>query len=329
MMNWIYTLGLWCLCLLSLPVNGQLDMPYAHDSVRMTDLAKKPYGAWLFEPASPQPDTAPVIVFLHGYGGYNPMIYGAWITHLVRQGNTVIFPRYQRNILFPRPPKFVKNATRGIRMAWDTLQQDGRVHPLRDDGPVLYVGHSYGGVISANIALTHEKWGVARPEAVVLLAPGSGPLKGGVLDDYGDMPTDISLNIIIHENDWVVGDVLGRRIFAESTQVLEKRLLDHREIPCGQDTLSAHHNEAYGIDLQFDTGLRNYTAKKALRVGEVSAIDKQVLWPLLDHLTHRICREPALHASTLPIAKSDTVSYWPLEIGEGCEDARILVEDGQ
>ena len=329
MMNWIYTLLIVGLCLFATTTKGQEEMHYAHDSVRMTDLAKKPYGAWLFEPASPQPDSAPVVVFIHGYGGYNPMIYGAWITHLVRQGHTVIFPRYQRNIVFPRPPKFVKNTSRGIRMAWDTLQQSGRVHPIRQDGPVLYVGHSYGGVITANIALTHEKWGIPQPEAAFLLAPGSGPLKGGVLDDYSEMPSDILLHIIIHENDWVVGDALARRIFTESNQVQEKRLLDHRVIFCGQDTLSAHHNEAYGVGLQFDTGLRNYTSKKALRVGEVNAIDQQVLWPLVDHLSQRLNQGYYEQHFELPIAKGENASFWPLQIGTGCEEAKIRVEEGQ
>ncbi|MEZ4892408.1 MAG: hypothetical protein R2778_05270 [Saprospiraceae bacterium] len=53
-------------------------------------------GYWLFEPADPKPDSAEVVVFLHGYGAYNPMAYGKWIKHLVAKGNIVIYPRYQK-----------------------------------------------------------------------------------------------------------------------------------------------------------------------------------------------------------------------------------------
>ncbi|HMN90953.1 MAG TPA: hypothetical protein PKD70_08160, partial [Saprospiraceae bacterium] len=57
---------------------------YAHEEVIFRDFANQSDGYWLFEPAAPGPDSAHVVVFLHGYGAYNPMIYGAWIRHLVQ-----------------------------------------------------------------------------------------------------------------------------------------------------------------------------------------------------------------------------------------------------
>src|SRR5262245_53103621 len=51
---------------------------------------------YLFEPASPAPvGKAPVIVFVHGWQALEPFPYRPWITHLVRRGNIVIYPRYQ------------------------------------------------------------------------------------------------------------------------------------------------------------------------------------------------------------------------------------------
>ena len=295
---------------------------YPHDSIRVTDLARKPHGLWLFEPMSPQPDSAPVIVFLHGYGGYNPMIYGGWIKHLVLQGNTVIFPRYQRNLIFPRPPRFVRNTSKAIHRAMDTLQQEGRVHPFFNDGPRLYVGHSYGGVVAANIAVNYERWDLPEPEGLLLLAPGSGPFKGAVLKDYTDLSDSLQLAIVLHEHDHVVGDQLGRLIFEHTVHLMDRHLIEQEAVHCGPDTMSAHHNESYSVDLSFDTGLRNYTAKKALRVGETDVVDRELLWPLLDDMRRRIFYRTD---SVTPISEEGGQFYWPLRLGAGCEEIRLTV----
>ena len=57
---------------------------------------------WIYEPDRPKPKTAPVVIFLHGWSGTNPLYYGAWIDHIVKRGNIVVFPRYQSNILTAR-----------------------------------------------------------------------------------------------------------------------------------------------------------------------------------------------------------------------------------
>jgi hypothetical protein len=82
-------------------IRGPGSTDYAHAGIRMLDNGDQVDGYWLFEPTLPTPDSAHVIVFLHGYGAYNPMIYGKWIKHLVRNGNIVIYPRYQKNNFFP------------------------------------------------------------------------------------------------------------------------------------------------------------------------------------------------------------------------------------
>ena len=66
----------------------------AANSTFMQAVTKNRYGKggqeyWIFEPDSPKPRTAPVIVFLHGWGGMNPLYYGAWLDHLVKRGNIV------------------------------------------------------------------------------------------------------------------------------------------------------------------------------------------------------------------------------------------------
>ena len=77
------------------PLAGPGGKAYLHQQVHFQDFASEADGYWLFEPIAPKPDSADVIVFLHGYGAIDPSIYGHWIRHLVLQGNIVIYPRYQ------------------------------------------------------------------------------------------------------------------------------------------------------------------------------------------------------------------------------------------
>ncbi len=58
-----------------------------HGGVRRREIGLGPRSYWLFEPDRPRPDSAPVVVFLHGWFAVNPGFYGAWIDHLVRDGH--------------------------------------------------------------------------------------------------------------------------------------------------------------------------------------------------------------------------------------------------
>ena len=67
------------------PETGPGGKQYTH-----TEVTKNRYGTgngeyWIFEPASPKPASAPLIVFIHGWGGMNPLYYGAWLDHLVKR----------------------------------------------------------------------------------------------------------------------------------------------------------------------------------------------------------------------------------------------------
>jgi alpha-beta hydrolase superfamily lysophospholipase len=103
---------------------------------------------WLFEPNGPVPDSANVIVFIHGWGETNLKFYGAFITRLVRAGNIVICPRYQVTA-DASYSTYTDSCARGIQKALDTLQLPGHVKPRLYHYFVL--GHSMGGVLTANI----------------------------------------------------------------------------------------------------------------------------------------------------------------------------------
>ena len=262
------------------PAIGPGSATYQHDSIVIYDYAKKQDGYWLFEPALPRPETAPVIVFIHGYGGYNPMIYGQWIRHLVRQGNIVIYPRYQKNMTMPSPKRFSKNVVTAIHDALAVMKTPIHITPIVED--LCMVGHSYGGIIGADITVHWRGYELPKPKGLFLCAPGTGPLKAGRLDTYSNMPEDLKLLIMINDKDYVVGDEMGLKIFETAVNTPNRNLLRQSADP--MNGISAGHNETYCIDETFDSGVRNYTAKKALRITKTNAVDYYGYWKLFDAL---------------------------------------------
>lgn len=262
------------------PLAGPGGMDYVCDSVRMYDFAEKPYGYWLFEPGGDRlPDSAQVVVLLHGYGGFNPMIYGDWIEHLVRKGNLVIFPRYQRNLFFPRPGRFGDHTARAIRDALVELEDPKYVHPIADY--LVIAGHSYGGVVSADLGVNYQEYGIPQPRGILLCAPGSGPLKGGRLKTYEDMPANTKLVIMASEGDHVVGDEFARLVFETAVHTPERNLIYQYRDSIG---VGAGHNQCYSVNLEYDTGRRNPTANRALRRSQCNTVDYYGYWKILDAL---------------------------------------------
>ena len=225
------------------------------------------------------PDSAHVVVFVHGYGGYNPMIYGKWIRHLVMKGNIVIYPRYQQNIVSPHPDKFAGNVAKAVRDALTELGKEGHVRPIVSE--LAFLGHSYGGVVSAALAIQHEEYEIPRPKTVMLCAPGTGRFNGGRLNSYADMPADLHLLIVVNDNDWVVGDEFALKVFNEAVNVKQRNLLRQFADTHGTPTIEATHNQAYSLDSLLDGGIRNYTYKRALRTSTLDAVDF-AYWRLFD-----------------------------------------------
>ncbi len=264
-------------------LDGPGGMEYVCDSVRFLSYADQPDGYWLFEPIGSGVDSAHVVVFTHGYGAYNPMVYGNFIRHIVRKGNIVIFPRYQKNLTSPTTKHFVQNTTKGIQDALMELDT-GMNHVQAIHGAISLVGHSYGGVISANLAVNYKDLGLPKPDVVLLCSPGSGPFKGGVLDSYEKMPEDIRLLIMVSENDRIVKDKLGKKIFKTAINTPNRNLIRQFADRHGSPRINAGHNESYSLDKSFDSGTRNITSKRASRVSSLDAVDYFAYWKLFDAL---------------------------------------------
>jgi hypothetical protein len=265
------------------PVTGPGGAEYLHQSVAFYDSAATADGYWLFEPADPKPDSAEVVVFMHGYGAYNPMAYGKWIKHLVAKGNIVIYPRYQKNLVWPRPDAFPKNAAIGIKNALKTLHKEGHVRPRTEK--MSYIAHSYGGVISANLGVRWQRYGLPKPVGMLLCEPGSGPFKGARLDGYADLPADLQLIVVVGEDDYVVGEEFGRLVFETAVNTPMRNLIvQRRDVSQGRRRVLATHSEPYCYDLDFDNGVRNYTANRVLMSSRLNEVDFNCYWKLGDAL---------------------------------------------
>ncbi len=262
------------------PEIGPGGANYVHEDVYFQNFADEAGGYWLFEPVNPKPDSAHVVVFVPGYGGYNPMIYGKWVRHLVKKGNIVIYPRYQTNILFPGPEKFADNVATAIRYALSELEKPGHVKPIVSN--LAFTAHSYGGVISCNLAINYESFEIPQPKVLMLCSPGTGKLSGGRLASYEAMPPEVSLLMIVSIDDWVVGDEFAMKVFNEAKNAKHLNLLRQVADDHGFPAIEAHHNQPYSLDEAFDTGSRSYSSNKALRIATLDPVDFYGYWKIFD-----------------------------------------------
>ena len=258
--------------LLSVPEWDRPVFPLAiqNGDIEIIDHAANETGYHLIRSLEYPVDGKSVVVFLHGYGALNPMIYGTWLKHLAMQGHAVVYPRYQKSIFSPPPSEFVSNTVIGIQKALDELAQLG--YPV-ESMRLNLIGHSYGGVIAANIAARYGQYGLPKPSVALVCQPGTGPFKGGILESYAEMDPELRLAILVGADDGTVGEKFGRHLFDVTTSVNERIFLRQFEDRHDEARISASHYEPYSIYQDFDNGHRNFTAKKALRLSALNLVD--------------------------------------------------------
>jgi len=202
------------------PGSGPGGADYPHGGVTRSVHGEGADQYWVFEPANPVPDSAPVVVFNHGWGAMGPVAYQMWIDHIVRKGNIVIYPRYQANLCTPSG-EFTGHAVGAVLRALAVLQTAGHVRPQLDRFAI--VGHSVGGLLTANMAATAASVGLPAPKAVMCVQPGlSGGTADGCgvpLEDLGRIPPDVLLLVVVGDEDRVVGEADGKRIFDGTPQI--------------------------------------------------------------------------------------------------------------
>ena len=251
---------------------------------------------WIYEPDRPKPKTAPVVVFLHGWSGTNPLYYGAWIDHLVKRGNIVVFPRYQASIL-TRREDFIPNTLDAVTAALARLQSEpGHVRP--DLNKVAAVGHSLGGVLAASLAALAGENKLPQVRAVMAVEPGlTRPPVSVPIADLSKIPSSTLLLSIAGDRDGLVADHDAKRIYYESKQVSANNkdfvmlVSDER----GRPGLIAGHRAPTAPHAEYDNGEGDLTNRGAgsgtagqarvdSRTPVIDAIDYYGLWKLFDAL---------------------------------------------
>jgi dienelactone hydrolase len=198
------------------PSSGPGGSDYSNASVRSSSYGVGNLAYYLFEPGNPQPTTAPVIVFVHGYGGTNPMSYGAWINHLVRRGNIVIYPKYQSmTSMIGGSLSYTSNCVSAVKDALNLLKTGSHIRP--DLNKFAIVGHSYGGILAVNIAALAKQAGLPTPKAVTSVEPGISTMVP--LQDLSLIPATTLLLTIVGDRDFLVGNRDAKKIFRRTSQI--------------------------------------------------------------------------------------------------------------
>ncbi|MFW6121074.1 MAG: prolyl oligopeptidase family serine peptidase, partial [Petrotogales bacterium] len=182
----------------SQPSSGPGGANYSHREVIKNRYGRGAKQYWIFEPAEPQPETAPLIVFNHGWGAIHPRFYRAWIDHIVKRGNIVVYPRYQRG-LFIGFRFFSSNSIHAVKSAINELENGEHVVPDLDKFAIT--GHSLGGGITANMASRAEEEGLPIPKAIMPVQPAIIYDKKA---DFSKISNGTLMLVIVGEDDTVV-----------------------------------------------------------------------------------------------------------------------------
>ncbi|HEY2962681.1 MAG TPA: alpha/beta fold hydrolase [Pyrinomonadaceae bacterium] len=239
----------------SQPASGPGGKQYVHSAVTKNRYGKGGQEYWIFEPDSPKPASAPLIVFLHGWGGMNPLYYGAWIDHLVKRGNVVVYPRYQANLLTPIR-EFTPNTLGAIKDAIERLQTEPG-HVKVDLKRFAAVGHSVGGLLAASVAALASESGLPRVLAVMSVEPGITEAPINIpLADLKKIPAETLLLAMAGDQDTLVRDVDAKRVYYESTRVpaSNKDYVTLVTDTHGMPALQASHRAPTAFDKDYDSG---------------------------------------------------------------------------
>ena len=287
------------------PTTGPGGADYTHASVTQSTYGEEGEQYWLIEPNDPAPESAPLIVFNHGWAGMLPGYYAAWIEHIVRRGNIVLFPRYQASLSTP-PSRFLPNA---IQAATDGVArlQDGR-HVRPDLDRFALVGHSMGGQLTANMAAVAADVGLPTPGAVMCAEPG-GPKDDvwwhHLFEDLSQIPAGTLLLTLVGDADRFVGETGARMIYEGATQIpaQDKDFVVLVSDDYGQPHLVANHlapvamMECNLFAPEFGISLLTIDVADL----SVNALDTYGTWKLFDALT-----DAAFYGTNRQYALGDT-----------------------
>jgi dienelactone hydrolase len=248
------------------PADGPGGTNYSHEGVRQSQYRFGAFEFWIFEPTDPTPTKAPLIVFNHGWSALYPYFYKAWVDHLVKRGNIVVYPRYQRG-LYIGLRYATQNAIRSVQQAIVILQKEGHVHPELDKFAI--VGHSLGGGITVEMAALAEQNNLPVPKAIMPVQPFLR--NDSMMKNYSTIPASTLMLVVVGKDDVIAGNYSAEEIFRTSTQIPldNKAYIIQQTDRHGSPALLADHGAPVAISDSF----------------WVNAMDYYSTWKLFDALT--------------------------------------------
>ena len=182
------------------------------------------YKYYIFEPADPAPEEAPVVLFLHGWLAYKPQAYLGWMEHIVKKGHTVLWVQY--DAFLGRFKTFADHAMETWKDALNRVDTQwwkrSHVRPDKDEMGKMktaIIGHSMGGYLSAILAAraADSRSGVPEPYAIVAVEPGG--LGWIPYEDLGRVDPDTKMVIVVGDEDSVVCKSTAVPIWENTSQI--------------------------------------------------------------------------------------------------------------
>jgi predicted esterase len=272
------------------PAHGPGGADYAHANVVAREVRRGAQGWWQFTPTAPVPATAPVVVFCHGWGAMDPKAYRAWIDHIVRRGNIVIYPNYQDSLFTPGA-QFLPNAVAAVRGALADLGADtAGIHA--DANRIAIVGHSAGGVLAAEIVAVAQSESLPAFRAVMPVEPGDGSREGRrraavPMVDLQPMPPQTLLLVVVGADDHLAYEQLGLHIYAAAVRVpaANKNVIELESDAHGAPALIANHSAPAATPDSRPANARRALFPDFEHAGVVDALDWYGTWKLFDALS--------------------------------------------
>jgi hypothetical protein len=276
-------------------------------------------GIWIFTPTGPTPSVAPLILFLHGYRATDPVDYGGWIEHIVRQGNIVLYPIFEGGVRDPEQ-EIIDNLINSTRGAITYLQRSGPVRP--DLNRFAIVGHSFGGGLSAVVASLAQRSGLPIPKAIMPVQPG---WRGGgdyPAEDLPGVPSSVLILVVEGDQDQFADSRKGQLILSDTSRVpaSQKCRVILQTDKYGNPPLLADHYAPLSPDQNYELEVKTRSKERRermvkwamdIRSGEEDALDFYGFWKLFDVLSDKACAGERSISKIIDAAGGTSMGTWP------------------
>jgi hypothetical protein len=178
---------------------------------------------YIYEPGTPTPAKAPVILFLHGYAAFAASDYQAWINQMVQKGYVVVWASYQASLTstFADYPANAQAAWTDALYRLQNYTWEPHVRPVMLNGvpETVIVGHSFGGWITAWLAgeASSAVPSFPVPLGLVMIEPASLGLLPPI--NFAGISPATQMLILSADQDNVACSADGVSIFTSTTQV--------------------------------------------------------------------------------------------------------------